>query len=225
MSPLDWVKELRFRAFYFLVSKSVPGLVSRGSGCAWTIDPRGLGPDSRVLCAGAGHDISFEKALIETHRCRVVLADPSPTGIATAAREALPEDRLRFFPIGLADRDGELSFSAPHDEAEGSYRGSEADDDATVRFPCQRLSTFMDRLGWSDLDLLKMDIEGCEYGVLAEIVSREIKVRQICVEFHHGPNFDRPRSATARAILELRRAGFDLVHRIHWDHTFLRRSG
>ena len=62
-----------------------------------------LGPDSRILSAGAGNDISFEKALTERYGCRVVLLDPSPTGVATVERENLPADKLIFMPVGLAD--------------------------------------------------------------------------------------------------------------------------
>ena len=225
MSALRWLKDLRFALFYRLLLRRGVPLATLGAECQWTLTAPGLGPASRVLCAGAGHDISFEKTLIENYGCHVVLLDPSPTGIATVARAALPAESLTFLPVALADTDGELAFQEPADAEEGSFLSARAGGVATRRFPCKSLPTLMAEHNWPQIDLLKIDIEGAEYGVLRQIVERQLSVRQICVEFHHGPGFGRGAGETVRAILALRRAGYDLIHRVYWDHTFLRRDG
>ena len=51
--------------------------------------------------------------------------------------------------------------------------------------PVHRLTTIMERLGHDHIDLLKMDIEGAEYGVIADLLSCNIRVNQLLVEFHH----------------------------------------
>lgn len=223
MSLAQRFKDLRFALFYRWLTRSDVSVVTLGGECQWTLSDRGLGPESRVLCAGAGHDISFEKALIARYGCRVVLLDPSPTGIATVEREPASE-RLKFLPVGLAESDGELAFQEPADATEGSFQSATPGGVATRRFPCCSLPTLMGQLGWAEIDLLKIDIEGAEYGVLRQIAEVRVRVRQICVELHHGAQFGRSRMETVRAILALRRAGFDLVHRVYWDHTFLRRE-
>ena len=224
MNPMHFFKELRFRIFYWLVTRPRPGLMTLGGACQWTFSERSLGPDSKVLCAGAGHDISFEKALIARYGCRVVLLDPSPTGIATVARENLPADRLKFLPIGLAGADETLEFQAPRDAKEGSFTGGGGAPAETLKFPCKTLPTVLAELGWTQLDLLKIDIEGFEFAVLGDVLAKGLRVRQICVEFHHGAQFGRARGATARMILALRKEGYELVHRVYQDHTFLLRE-
>jgi FkbM family methyltransferase len=224
MTPLNWLKELRFRLFYKLITQSNTKLVTIGDVCPWTIFPDALGPKSNVLCAGAGNDISFELELIRIHGCDVVLVDPSPTGIATVERDEGGESRLHFSAVGLSDFDGLLSFSAPSNAEEGSFRAIGTSAVGAVQFPCKTLMSIMSERGWQGIDLLKMDIEGTEYGVLHQMLRQRLDVSQICVEFHHGPDFGRNRMETVRAILALRRAGYDLIYRVQWDHTFLRRA-
>ena len=191
----------------------------------WTFCDTGLNSTSNVLCAGAGHDISFEKAMIARYGCKVVLLDPSPTGIATVQRENTPPERLHFMAIGLAGQDGVLSFQDPDDPVEGSFRGRQGSSSKGLQFKCKSLSTLMSELQWSRIDLLKIDIEGCEYAVIQELLEKQLPVRQMCVELHYGLQFGHTRGEMIRNILALRNAGYDLVHHIHRDHTFLHGSG
>jgi hypothetical protein len=43
----------------------------------------------------------------------------------------------------------------------------------------------MSKLNHDHIDLLKMDIEGAEYAVLADILNSGIKIKQLLIEFHH----------------------------------------
>jgi FkbM family methyltransferase len=216
------LRDLRYWIFYRFLTKKRSGLVSLGGTCSWTLCDDGLNANSNVLCAGAGNDISFEKALIASYGCRVVLLDPSPTGIATVQRENLPDQKLQFLPVGLAAADGVIEFAEPQDRSEGSFVGGNAGNDATNKFQCQTPATLMLALGWEHIDLLKIDIEGFEYQVIQHILHKQLNVRQVCVEFHHGEPFEYTRRDTISAILALRRAGYDLVYRKSWDHTFLK---
>jgi FkbM family methyltransferase len=224
MTLMRWFRDFRFRLFYSLITRKRPNLVTLGEQCPWTIYPDGLGPASHVLCAGAGNDISFEKALIASYESPVVLVDPSPTGIETVRRENLSAKHLQFLPVGLAETDGPVAFREPLDPGEGSFAGIGDAGSPTYTFQCQTLSTLMRQLDWNHIDLLKIDIEGSEYGVIRELLKKSIKVRQICVEFHHGANFGHDRNETVATIWSLRKAGYDLIHRTTWDHTFLRRD-
>lgn len=225
MNFLRGLKDLRYELFYRWVLRNDLPLVTLGGECQWTISEKGLNSTSAVLCGGAGNDISFEQALIERYHCRVVLLDPSPTGLVTVERVGLPSDVLQFLPLGLAGQNGHLEFAAPVDEAEGSFVGGHSSGTKTHRFECKTLATVMAELGWAEIDLLKIDIEGCEYDVIAQLIAGKVRVKQLCVEFHHGQTFGRSSATTVRAILALRRAGYDLIHRHYWDHTFLLREG
>ena len=80
------------------------------------------------------------------------------------------------------------TFSAPENPAHMSYSMENKKGGATeqVQAPVRRLSTIMQKLGHVYVDLLKLDIEGTEYGVLQDIVRQNLDVRQLYVEFHHG---------------------------------------
>jgi hypothetical protein len=71
------------------------------------------------------------------------------------------------------------------------------------------------------VDLLKIDIEGAEYGVVDQILNQSIPVRQIIVEFHDGILPDIRLRQSLRAIVKLLARGYKLI----WDtaniHTFL----
>jgi len=69
----------------------------------------------------------------------------------------------------------------------------------------------MERLGHNHIDVLKMDIEGAEYGVIADLLSCNIRVDQLLVEFHHRwPEVGVQK--TKQAIRELNRAGYRIFH-------------
>jgi hypothetical protein len=60
-----------------------------------------------------------------------------------------------------------------------------------------------------ELEILKMDIEGVEYSVLNDILSSDIKIKKIFLEFHH--NFENIGiSKTKRAIESLNKKGFKI---------------
>jgi FkbM family methyltransferase len=82
---------------------------------------------------------------------------------------------------------------------------------AAVELPVQRLTTIMRDLGHDKINLLKMDIEGAEYSVLADLLASHIRVDQLLVEFHHrfpevGVN------KTRSAIKALNAAGYRIVN-------------
>ena len=49
----------------------------------------------------------------------------------------------------------------------------------------RRVATLMRDLGHERLDVLKMDIEGAEYEVVADVLASGIDIGQLLIEFHH----------------------------------------
>lgn len=95
----------------------------------------------------------------------------------------------------------------------------------TVTVPCKRISILMSELGHDHIDLLKMDIEGTEYEVIAEILSNKIPINQILVEFHHRfPGIGMEK--TLCAVAALRSAGYQLFHVSPWceEYAFIKRN-
>jgi FkbM family methyltransferase len=216
-------RDLRYSIFYGLMLNRqfrLERLGNPATGCAWTFHPDVLGPDSVVYSGGVGNDITFEHALVRRFGCRIVLFDPSPTGIATMAKPENQIPQFTFEPVGLSSGPGTLGLAAPINADEGSWY-LQAAAAAQIRVPCCDLLTLLKKHGHSRVDLLKIDIEGSEFDVLEDVLARRIPIRQICVEYHHGMIPGIRRSQTIRSILALRRRGYRLLNQDGTNHTFL----
>lgn len=195
-----------------------------GTGSPWAIKADLLAAGAVVISGGVGKDVSFERDLAEKYGCRVFLFDPSPTGLATMSMPQNQHERMVFFPIGLAADAGSLAFNLPQNLAEGSYSVQRAElKSGITEFRCTTLSAFVGEQELSRIDLLKLDIEGFEYGVLNDVLATGIPITQICVEFHHFmPGIGL--GETLRCISRLRRKGYVLVKKDMCDYLFVARS-
>jgi FkbM family methyltransferase len=167
-----------------------------------------------AYCAGVGGGISFEQELALHTPRKVLVFDPSPTGIATMERT--DQTNLSFFPVGLAVDDGTIEFSPPDDPNEGSFSVAKEGMQKTS-FECWSLATVMRKQGDTAIDLLKMDIEGFEFDIVDAMLRDRIPVRQLCVEFHPWLAPGRLKSTLAA----LKRAGYKLIYKRRGDYTFL----
>ncbi len=176
----------------------------------WCVCPCGLTEGSTVYSFGVGDDISFDVDLIARFGVRVHAFDPTPGSVAWIQRQKTPKEFI-FHDYGIGCRDGLEMFHRPEDpnsvQCSIVYRGAPSGD--AVRAPVYRLRTIMQMLGHEKIDVLKMDIEGAEYGVIADLIACRLNVRQLLVEFHHRwPEIGLQR--TREAISGLNQAGFRL---------------
>jgi FkbM family methyltransferase len=193
-------------------------LGEESSGCAYTFCPDGLGPECVVYSGGVGKDISFEHALAKKFGCRVLLFDPSPIGLETMK---LPENKIsnfRFFPVGLAGQSGTLRLAPPFTPEGDSWFSANS---GTIEVSCLDLAALMKKNQHQFVDLLKIDIEGAEYGVIDHIVKERIRVRQILVEFHDGILPGIRLSQSLRATFKLLAHGYKLVSEVGGVDTFV----
>lgn len=105
-----------------------------------------------------------------------------------------------------------------------SFRMGTRGANESVECPVQRLVTTMNQLGHTQLDLLKIDIEGAEYAVIDDMLQSRLNVRQFLVEFHHRVGDRQSLESTRIAIEELRRSGFRLfsVSSSGHEYSFIR---
>jgi FkbM family methyltransferase len=176
--------EWRFAPPHPQLSRSLVKFGSDYGG--YCLDLSAIDSSAVVYSLGIGEDISFDLSLIERFGVNVEAFDPTPKVRKWLASQTLPPE-FHFHPEGIARHDGEEAFYLPPREDWVSHSIIPARQYAnqSVRLPVLRLSTAMKRLGHSHLDILKMDIEGAEYAVIEDIVSSEIPINQLLVEFHH----------------------------------------
>src|SRR5262245_12102984 len=220
------LRDLRYKLFYRMALSRRFDLVTLGapeSICKWTICPTGLGPNSIVYSAGVGSDITFEHALVQRYGCKVVLIDPSPTGAKTMELAENKINQFSFLPIALSGRSGRLTLAPPLD-SEGDSWFAAKETAGSLDVACEDIGSLMRRNHHPHIDLLKLDIEGCEYEVIESIVKLRLPIWQVAVEFHHGilPGFTR--GQTIQSMLKLMKRGYALVDQTGANHTFVARG-
>jgi len=155
------------------------------AGGRWSVVPQGLGTHSVVYAFGVGTDISFERDLIGRYGVTVHAFDPTPIALEWAATQRFPE-RFVLHPYGVADFDGRARFAPPRKRKFASFSLVRSDGAGPgVDAQVHRLGSLVGMLQLPPPDLIKMDIEGAEYAVLADVMESGFRPPQILVEFHH----------------------------------------
>lgn len=174
-----------------------------------------------VYAFGVGEDISFDLGAIHRFGARVMAFDPTPRCGVWISQQTLPAG-FAFHPIGLADHDGEAQFFAPEKAVNVSFSSQPAklsDPQLAVTAPVKRLETIVSELGGGAPDVVKMDIEGFEYGVLRDLAAGALRPGQLLIEFHHGMyGIDNDR--TREAVEDLRRIGYRLFYVSDSGHEY-----
>jgi FkbM family methyltransferase len=178
----------------------------------WTICPEGIHSGRVIYSLGVGNNIAWDLEMIERFGVEVHAFDPTPASVNWVRAQPLP-DQFQFHALGVAARDGMARFELRSEGKRFNYRSGAAlgASSVMVEAPVARVSTIMKRNGHDALDVLKMDIEGSEYEVIADLLAQRIAVGQLLVEFHHtlpGVSLSR----TLDAISSLRDAGYRLFH-------------
>jgi FkbM family methyltransferase len=168
--------------------------------------------DSVVLDCGLGNNADFSDAIIRRFGARCHGADPTRKHQASLAAVASRHaDHLRICPVALSANSGSATFYEAVDQISGSLFGEHVNAKSAVSYPvrCFTFDDLMDELGLARIDLLKLDIEGAEYEVLASIGDEKLaSIGQIVVEFHHYcvPRF--VQKHTRITVARLKRLGF-----------------
>jgi FkbM family methyltransferase len=194
----------------------------------WQIVAGSLHEQSVVVDVGLGEDTAFPESLIRTYGCTVSGFDPTPRAIAHVRR--LGDPHMRIFELGVAAVTGKAQFFLPID---GRYvSGSLTRESHLGATPIEvefiTIGQIFTAIDSSRIDLLKLDIEGAEFDVIAspEFEQFANSIDQLCVEFHHRWK-SRGKRATDEAVKRLSDCGFQCVwysRTTNEEFTFVRRA-
>jgi FkbM family methyltransferase len=151
------------------------------------VHPDVLTKKSVVYSFGIGEDISFDEAIIKRHNCEVFGFDPTPKSINwIKAKKDLPQN-FHFFDYGVDTQTHHVTFYLPKNEAyvSGSLlRTTNVSESAAIEVPMKKYSDIVSELQHSQIDVLKMDIEGSEYAVVEDILNGPVEIKQLLIEIH-----------------------------------------
>jgi len=145
--------------------------------------PRG----SYIIAAGIGEDISFDVGMIAALGCHIIGVDPTPKSHRyvesqknlqnyTLIKKALHSnstDLLRMYKNKRNDHVSESILTDHTSVNDFDYYHSETID----------LGSLFET--YTNVSVVKMDVEGSEYEILTALESVPASVKQFCVEFHH----------------------------------------
>lgn len=173
----------------------------------WKYIPGALNADSVVYSLGVGDSIDLDLHLIDRFGLTVHAFDPTPYSLEWLASQQLPEN-FCFHPWAVAGQDGSLRLfrrvNHRHKKSVAMWtaEGNAGDDSDFIDAPAYTLKTILQKLGHRQIDLLKIDVEGAEYGILEGLAELPRLPAQLLVEFHHRfPGIGKQRTAQSIAAL------------------------
>ncbi len=184
-------------------------------------------PTSTVIDVGCGHVAEFSVHLIERYGLRVFGVDPTRKHRpCLQALEARTQGRFRHLALAVARDCGRVQFHESKYNESGSLLKEHAnvrrDEIATYDVQVVDLPELVRRVAADRIDLLKLDLEGAEYELLAGITTDALApFEQLFVEFHHHCTDYAPHD-TRRIVARLRSCGLHAFTRDGDNYLFYR---
>ena len=150
-----------------------------------------LSEDSVVIDAGCSYEADFSVWLIHRHRVRAFGVDPTRKHRSALQRlEARYPGRFEHVPCAIAATDGVRTFHESRANESGSLLADHVNviHDETTSYDVETvtLGTLLKRIGVETVDILKLDLEGAEYGLFEGMTAEQLRpFKQLFVEFHH----------------------------------------
>ncbi len=146
-----------------------------------------LNEDSVVVDLG-GYKGQFASDIFSQYQCSIFVFEPVLKFYDTIEKRFSLNKKIKVFPVALANATKEISISL-----EGDSTSFFKENGQTEIIKAEEFCSFMDSQGISNIDLLKLNIEGAEYDLLDYIIEKNwaCRIKNIQVQFHDFiPNAD-----------------------------------
>ena len=156
-----------------------------------------LGPDSIVIDIG-GYKGKFAQAIFDRYGSNVFVFEPCPQYFADMKLRFTDTPKVKVFPFGLGATNSIETFAFSEDATSAFKQG-----DMTFIAEVRSIEKVFSELGLGEIDLIKINVEGAEYGILETLAGAGMipKVRDFQIQFHDFVPDAANRLTTARKIL------------------------
>jgi FkbM family methyltransferase len=164
-----------------------------------------LNKDSIVIDAG-GYLGDWAERIFNLYGSKIFVFEPVEE-YCDEIEKKLNNDKVKVFRFGLADKDYSEDIFLEGD-ASSVYRGKGKK--VTVHF--RDIVKVLEELDISNIDLIKMNIEGGEYNLLQRMIDEDlIKIcKDLQIQFHHFyPNSEELRSKIRVELLKTHKTTYD----------------
>jgi FkbM family methyltransferase len=190
-------------------TRTAPGLLDLGSAPGgWTVPTGLIEPEWLCYCVGANADITFDLELIRRFGVTVRAVEPVESYVELTRERAAEEPRFTIRQAALAARDGPVRMQVTHEQV--SHAVSSAglyESEQYVLLPGRTLDSLMAEAGDTQVQLLKLDVEGAEYEIVPTLDLRSLGVEVFSVQLHHVGTVRQAR----RIIRMIRAQGYETV--------------
>ena len=169
-----------------------------------------LGPRSVVFDLG-GYVGDFAAAIHDRTGATVYLFEPGKIFFEKCLERFRGNSCVKLFNFGLSDKEGEFILSESDDASAIS-----ASNGSGQRVSLKRFSDVLGELGLTEVDLLKINIEGGEFEILPHLIETGLinNMRHLQVQFHNFiPDAARKRDEIVKAL--------EKTHRRDWCYIFV----
>lgn len=154
--------------------------------------------------ANIGVSIAFFKHMYP--KSKVYGYEPDPTTYSYLSRNVGNLDNVTLYNEAVGNAEGSISFWVSNDTSSLGMSIFKREDSSTkISVKISRLS---ERIT-TDVDILKMDIEGSESDVLADLIRTKkiAKIKNMIIEYHH--HMTGPKTTLSKFLENLESSGFD----------------
>jgi len=216
MDNLDWLRFRRRVVQSGLGTDHLPGpeleLVTQCVGSdygGWVIaiEPLNNAANPVVLSFGLGDDISFDEEITSRYGACVYGFDPTSESLNWINARGKPAN-MKVYPIGIATFDGRQGFMLPENGSRGDFPAKVT---AARHVICDvmRYESILALLELQHVDVLKLDGEGSDPDVIADILASSVLPVQLLIELDHRRQHVHV-GQTFKSVDRIKQSGFSL---------------
>ncbi len=136
-------------------------------------------------CVDIGANVGASAIYFSRHypEARILAFEPSPNSYDILTKNVLGIDAIETFNFALSDMDDTVTFFLGRESVLDSMANSK-DAVEQMHVEARDAAVVFQELGLTQLDILKVDTEGCEVRILETLIEWLKDIRVIYVEFH-----------------------------------------